>query len=480
MSAAFFVSKRIKTMKISLKKSCSFLESDVETPISLFLRQNGAAEGILLESVEVDGRWGRYSVIAADFLLCLVCKAGKLSLLINDKRLEPLRGLEGKPYIESIRSVMQSLSLEQDETVRAHKFPPITRALYGYFGYGTAGLLEPRLSTLLPPGQAEACLVLPGSLTLFDHTYNKVCRLSVRAQDNASGGKNAGAAPDLSMQPARVGEVSSNMDKTAYLDMAAGIQELIRQGEAIQVVPSVRFEASFSGETFTIYRRLRQINPSPYMFFMRLPSLTLMGSSPEVMVGCNAGTLSLCPIAGTRPRGSGAEEDNLFEEALVRDPKEQSEHVMLVDLGRNDLGRVAEPGSVQLERYMEVERFSHVMHLTSYIRARLARGKDALDILQATFPAGTVSGAPKIRAMEIIAGYEPAPRGPYAGAIGWLGLDKDSVHMDTGITIRSLWVREGKVFWQAGGGVVFDSSPEEEWKEINNKAAAVRAAISAS
>jgi anthranilate synthase component 1 len=197
------------------------------------------------------------------------------------------------------------------------------------------------------------------------------------------------------------------------------------------------------------------------------------------MAGCNGGTLRLCPIAGTRPRGAGEEEDNLFEEALVRDPKEQAEHVMLVDLGRNDLGRVAAPGSVQLERYMDVERFSHVMHLTSYIRAELAPGLDALDILRAVFPAGTVSGAPKIRAMEIIADYEPSPRGPYAGAIGWLGLDKDSVYLDTGITIRSLWVRGDKVFWQAGGGIVFDSAPEDEWKEINNKAAAVRAAISA-
>jgi anthranilate synthase component 1 len=170
-------------------------------------------------------------------------------------------------------------------------------------------------------------------------------------------------------------------------------------------------------------------------------------------------------------------EDNLFEEELVRDPKEQAEHVMLVDLGRNDLGRVAAPGSVRLERYMEVERFSHVMHLTSYIRAELAPGYDALDILAATFPAGTVSGAPKIRAMEILAAVEQAPRGPYAGAIGWLGLDKDGVHMDTGIAIRSLWMRDERVFWQAGGGVVFDSSPESEWKELNSKASAVLAAI---
>jgi anthranilate synthase component 1 len=267
------------------------------------------------------------------------------------------------------------------------------------------------------------------------------------------------------------------MEHAAYLEMVRGIQERIRRGEAIQVVPSVGFDAPFQGEPFTVYRRLRRINPSPYMFFMRLPDLVLMGSSPEVMVSCDAGKLRLCPIAGTRPRGAGRMEDNLFEEELVRDPKEQAEHVMLVDLGRNDLGRVAAPGSVRLDRYMEVERFSHVMHLTSHIRAELAPGRDALDILAATFPAGTVSGAPKIRAMEILAAEEPAPRGPYAGAIGWLGLDKDGVYMDTGIAIRSLWMRGDRVFWQAGGGVVFDSSPENEWKEINSKAGAVLAAI---
>lgn len=267
------------------------------------------------------------------------------------------------------------------------------------------------------------------------------------------------------------------MTKKDYLGLVARLREEIRRGEAIQVVPSVRFEAPFTGDSFAVYRRLRRINPSPYMFFMNLPGITLLGSSPEVMVGCNADRLSLCPIAGTRPRGKEEREDNLFEEELVRDPKEQSEHVMLVDLGRNDLGRVATPGSVALERYMEVERFSHVMHLTSHIRAELAPGKDALDVLAATFPAGTVSGAPKIRAMELIADAEPCPRGPYAGAIGWLGLDKDAVHMDTGITIRSLWIRDGKAHWQAGGGVVFDSSPEAEWKEINQKAASVLAAM---
>jgi anthranilate synthase component 1 len=467
-------------MNIRLEQTCAFLESDVETPISLFLRQIGKEQGILLESAEVDGRWGRYSIIAGDFLLCLHCRSGKLDLTVRDPRLEPLAGLAGLPFMEGLRAVMQALEIlpsGESSSFRGKAgaspaFPPITRALYGYFGYGVAGLLEAKLAGPLPPEKAEACLVLPGSLTLFDHSYNRVCRLCL-----GGGSADAGERADPEMPPAGIGPVRANMPHAAYLEMVRGIQERIRQGEAIQVVPSVGFEASFQGEPFSVYRRLRRINPSPYMFFMRLPDIVLMGSSPEVMVSCEAGKLRLCPIAGTRPRGAGQMEDNLFEEELVRDPKEQAEHVMLVDLGRNDLGRVAVPGSVRLERYMEVERFSHVMHLTSYIRADLAPGYDALDILAATFPAGTVSGAPKIRAMEIIAASETAPRGPYAGAIGWLGLDKDGVHMDTGIAIRSLWMREARVFWQAGGGVVFDSSPENEWKELNSKAGAVLAAV---
>jgi anthranilate synthase component 1 len=336
-----------------------------------------------------------------------------------------------------------------------------------------AGVFEPGLASVLPESDAEACLVLPGTVILFDHQYNRVSRLSLSSLPESRRTAKRGAAA----LPMSIGEITASMEKNAYARMVKSVQERIRRGEGIQVVPSVHFQAPFEGDAFTLYRRLRRINPSPYLFFMRLPGITLMGSSPEVMVGCNAGSLRLSPIAGTRPRGSSEGEDNLFEGELISDPKEQAEHVMLVDLGRNDLGKVAAPGSVKLERYMEVERFSHVMHLTSYITADLASGLDALDVLMATFPAGTVSGAPKIRAMEIIAEVERAPRGPYAGCIGWLGLDKDSVNLDTGITIRSLWIRNGQAHWQAGGGVVFDSVPEQEWKECNSKAAAILAAV---
>ncbi len=251
-------------------------------------------------------------------------------------------------------------------------------------------------------------------------------------------------------------------------------RELIKAGEAIQVVLSTRFETEFQGNPFTLYRRLRQTNPSPYMFFMQLPDLTLIGSSPELMVRCDQGLLQERPIAGTRPRGQTQDQDQELAQDLLQDPKEKAEHVMLVDLGRNDLGRIAQPGSVELERFMQVERFSHVMHLTSYLQARLKPELDCIDVLRATFPAGTVSGAPKIRAMEIISALEDQPRGPYAGAVGWLGLDPGQVNLDTGITIRSMWCREGKLYWQSGAGIVNDSEPEQEWRECQNKARVIR------
>lgn len=457
-------------MMIQLEQKYTRLENDVETPISHFIRHVGDREGLLFESAEVDGRWGRFSIIAGHFLLCALCRNGLLRLDLRDPRLEGLMAYDGLPFIEGSRKLMAAIhiSVNLPEHVNKGDIPPIFRSLCGYFGYGTAGMLEPKLAASLPPDQAEACLVLPGVVTLFDHVYNRVCRLSL-VEDSAE----MPYPPDGTPRAASAGKVRSSLGKEDFIRVVQGIQERLRQGEGMQVVPSVGFEAPFEGDPFTLYRRLRRVNPSPYLFYMRLPEIVLMGSSPEVLVGCSHNMLRISPIAGTRPRGETAREDNLFEEELVRDPKEQAEHVMLVDLARNDLGKVAEPGSVQLERYMEVERFSHVMHLTSYITARLAKEKDALDILAATFPAGTVSGAPKIRAMQIIADVEPAPRGPYAGAIGWLGLDKDAVHMDTGITIRSLWIRDGKARWQAGAGIVLDSVPETEWQECLNKAAAM-------
>jgi len=431
--------------------------------------------GILLESAEVDGRWGRYSLLACDFLMQATCREGLLALAIEDERLLPFKELEGEPFVEGLRRLMRGLHLEKPAGA---DLPPITRALYGYLGYGMARLFNKKLEPYIPAGDAEAALALPGTVLLFDHLYNRLCQISLGEHREVNGIRMQNAEDAVPAIDEKA--ITASPGREGYMAAVDNIRRLLRQGEAIQVVPSCRFSVPFAGDPFALYRRMRRFNASPYMFFMNFPGISLFGSSPEVMVRCSEGKLQLSPIAGTRKRGADDLEDASLAAELHEDPKERAEHVMLVDLGRNDLGRIAQPGSVRVERLMEVERFSHVMHLTSRITARLGSGFDALDVLAATFPAGTVSGAPKIRAMELIAEMEKVPRGPYAGCIGWLSLDDDSVNLDTGITIRSMWVRDGKLHWQAGGGIVHDSVPDAEWNEVLNKSAIMRAILNAS
>jgi len=460
-------------MTIRFTQKSISLDTDLETPVGLFLRLVGEHPGILLESAEVDGRWGRYSLIASDFVISTSCDKGLFDVKVEDPRLNNLKRLTGLPFIDGLRQLMQSLFFEKTEEPLA----PITRALYGYFGYGVAGLLEPKLADSLPPEEAEASLVLPGTLIIFDHCYRKITRLDLCIE-----GQEIQPLQPILLEgkESRPSTLPGLDEKAAYIKAVEQVKNEIRQGEAMQVVLSVPFNTALTEEPFEYYRRLRRINPSPYLFYMKLPSsaaCVLLGSSPEVLVSCNANRLLLCPIAGTRPRSQNQIEDALFGNELLQDPKEKAEHVMLVDLGRNDLGKIAKPGSVTLERFMEVERFSHVMHLVSRIQADLLPGYDAVDVLRATFPAGTVSGAPKIRAIDMIAKTEKRPRGPYAGALGWLGLDKDTVSLDLGIVIRSLWVRDGYVSWQAGAGIVYDSVAEKEWQECCVKAAVIRKVV---
>ena len=274
-----------------------------------------------------------------------------------------------------------------------------------------------------------------------------------------------------------VGETTSPLtDEQHKANIRQGIAHCLR-GDVFQIVLSRRFEQRFVGDDFKLYRALRSINPSPYLFYFDFGGFRIFGSSPETHCRIEGRHAYIDPIAGTTKRTGDPATDERNARYLRDNPKENAEHVMLVDLGRNDLGRIARPGTVNVERLMEVERFSHVMHLTSRITARLQPDLDALDVLAATFPAGTVSGAPKVRAMEIIAETEQLPRGPYAGCIGWLGLDDDNVSLDTGITIRSMWVKDGKLHWQAGGGIVFDSDPVAEWNEVYNKSAIMRTVL---
>jgi anthranilate synthase component 1 len=455
---------------ITIPQKAALMEGDVATPTSLLLARLGAAgPGLLLESAEVGGRWGRHSLVCEGALLRLSCREGLLAVETGDPRLGPLRRHEGLPFLAGLKAVMAELEIAPDP---GHPvLPAITRALCGYLGYGLAGLMEPVLAPLVDPAKAEAALILPHKVHFFDHEYNRLVELSL-------GGRPLDLkVPDPPAAADGPAGIVTSPGRAGYLAMVEAGRSMVARGDLIQLVLSVGFERAYGGRPFEIYRRLRRLNPSPYMFYLQLPEIALVVSSPEVMISCHRGRLRLCPIAGTRPRGGDPMADNLFEAELAADPKEQSEHVMLVDLGRNDLGRVAAPGSVAVERFMEVERFSHVMHLTSHLGADLAPGLDAVDAVRAAFPAGTLSGAPKIRAMERIAELEGIDRGPYGGAMGWLGLDKEAVSFDLGITIRSLWVRGGRAHWRAGAGVVYDSVPEREWGECLAKAQAVRDAL---
>ena len=450
--------------RFTLRQYAATHPADTQTPIGMYMRFVGDDPGLLLQSAEVDGRLGRYSLIAWDFCLTARCSGGKLSVSVRDPALSGLYKLSGTDFVPGLRQLMDSLDLFPPET--HPDLPAISRSLLGYFGYELAGLLEPGLAKTLSPEDAECALVLPGRQILFDHLHQRCVLLGLERSPEPD----PKTRRDREEPETRVGTVRPTVSGEEFRSGVQRVREEIRGGEAIQVVLSCRFQAEFEGDPFLVYRRLRQSNPSPYMFYVNLPDLTLIGSSPEVLVRSTDGVLEGRPIAGTRPRGTDPAQDEALARELSEDPKERAEHVMLVDLGRNDLGRIAKPGSVNLERFMQVERFSHVMHLTSYLQARVSPDLDALDVLRATFPAGTVSGAPKIRAMEMIRDIEPQPRGPYSGAVGWLGLDRDRLNLDTGIAIRTMWLRQGTMTWQAGAGVVSDSDPESEWQECWNKA----------
>lgn len=455
--------------KVRLRQFARWLDADTETPISLWLKLVGSQNGILLESAEVDGRWGRYSILACDICLYISCENGRLTLDIRDRELDPLGRHAGEPWISGLVALMEGIEIIPDEA----GLPPITRALYGFLGFGMATIFNPHLQKSMPNAIPVAEFVLPGTVLVFDHLYNRLCQLSLGEPREIPG--EAMQTPEKFHT--ELDRIQSDPDETGYRKLVEKIREKLRQGEAIQVVPSARFCAPFSGDPFALYRRMRRFNASPYMFFMRFPNIALFGSSPEVMVRCSQNRLELSPIAGTRKRGATQAEDEALAKELLADPKDRAEHVMLVDLGRNDLGRIAKPGSVELRQFMQIQRFSHVMHITSDVAADLKYGLNALDVLAATFPAGTVSGAPKFRAMEIIDEMERRERGPYAGCIGWLGLDHDKVNLDMGITIRSMWVEKDRLCWQAGGGIVHDSDPEMEWREVINKSAIMRLAL---
>lgn len=467
---------------------------DLETPLSAFVKiADNEPNAFLLESVEGGERWARYSFIGLEPELLFRSK-GKTAELIQGGMLKR-RNIERDP-LQLIKEIMK-----EERPVKVEGLPRFAGGAVGYIAYDCVRFFE-RLPTIAQDelGCFDVSFMFPSLLLAFDnvrHTVKVIAPVSVKERESAGEMydyavnaieavieqlKKPAQNKALALISPQIEEISSpnelnfisNFTRDEYYRVVEKCLEYIRAGDIIQVVPSQRFRSPAMVNPLNLYRALRHINPSPYMFFLKLGAEILVGSSPEVMLRVEERVATLRPIAGTRRRGSTPEEDRALEEELRNDPKERAEHVMLVDLGRNDLGRVSETGTVKVEDYMTVERYSHVMHLVSSVTGRLMGDKDAFDAVRASFPAGTLTGAPKIRAMEIIEELEPSRRGVYGGAVGYFGYDGD---MDMCITIRTALLRDGIINIQAGGGVVADSSPEFEYQETLNKARGLMRAV---
>jgi anthranilate synthase component 1 len=463
------------------------LVADLETPVSAMLKlADGQPNAFLLESVEGGKTRGRYSIIGLKPDLIWRCRDGKAE--INRAARHDAARFEacsGDPL-----AALRALIAESRIELPAH-LPPMAAGLFGYMSYDMVRLME-RLPPPKPDGLGvpDAIFLRPTITAIFDSVTGEVLVVTPvwpekGVEARAAHARGAERLHDVVRDfdralphhpPGRdgdavaVGEPQSNTPKEKYLDMVTQAKEYILAGDVFQVVPSQRFSAPFTLPPFALYRALRRLNPSPFLYFLDFGEFSLVGSSPEILVRLRDGTVTIRPIAGTRPRGATAEEDQALADDLLADPKERAEHLMLLDLGRNDVGRVAETGSVRVTEQFVIERYSHVMHIVSNVEGRLAPGKDAIDALAAGFPAGTVSGAPKVRAMEIINELEAERRGPYAGMVGYFAANGA---MDTCIVLRTAVVKDGRMHVQAGGGVVADSDPEAEYQETVNKARAV-------
>jgi anthranilate synthase component 1 len=459
------------------------LLADAVTPVGAFPALAGDGPGVVLESVERSERWGRFSFVAGDPAAVLDVDPDGLTVR-TATRPEGLPDdvAHGDP-IGALRRLASAVRAD-----RVEEIPSLAGGLVGYLGYEAAELFDglPHPSGGERIGPAMSFLLVDRAV-VFDHWKQ---RLVLVAHVPPAGSFAVGlsalvelrerlrTAPSLPPEPfptaAPPEGFAANLDEEPFREAVGEIREHILAGDIFQAVLSRRLSAPAPAGGLPIYRRLRAVNPSPYMFFLRTPDLELAGSSPEPLVRVERGRVTTRPIAGTRRRGSTPEEDHRLEEELLADPKERAEHAMLVDLARNDVGRVARPGSVEVTELMAVERFSRVMHIVSTVEGDLRDGLVPLDALAAAFPAGTVTGAPKRRAMEIVAGLEPTARGPYAGAVGYLSFAGD---LDFCITIRTAVVAGGQAHVQAGAGVVADSDPARELRETQEKASALLAAI---
>jgi anthranilate synthase component 1 len=460
------------------------VSADLLTPVSAFLAlREGARWAFLLESVEGGEKLARYSFLGRDPYRVLT--ADGPSVRIHDPATGDDRTAEGDLFAVLRREIGAY------REVRVPGLPRFTCGAVGYLSYDAVRLIE-KLPDAPPDdsGTPDGVWCLYDSAAAFDHVKHQLVLMAALFVDDGTDleealsdandrldvlAANLTRSPEHGPEPVRLTTpLTSNFERREFEEAVEKGKHYIYEGDVFQVVLSQRFRMGFEGDRFNLYRALRQVNPSPYLFHLELDGFALIGSSPEVLVRVEGDSAEVLPIAGTRPRGSTPEADLALEHDLLADPKERAEHVMLVDLGRNDLGRVSRYGSVSVDRYAFIERYSHVMHIVSSVSGTLRSDQDAIDALAACFPAGTVSGAPKVRAMEIIDELEPTRRGPYAGAVGYLDF---SGNLDTCITIRTMLVRDGAIFVQAGAGVVADSDPAREFEETRNKARALEQAI---
>jgi len=459
--------------------------ADLETPVAAFLKlAHGKPNSFLLESVEGGAARGRYSIIGMDPDLIWRCRAGRAEINRDARSAPHAFVADPRPPLDSLRALVGETRLDVPETL-----PPMSGGLVGYLGYDMVRLME-----RLPEknrdviGLPDALMTRPSLFAIFDNINDELTLVAPvypraeitadaawRAAEAALAEAEAALARPLphSAPPVALPALpapSSNFTKEGFMAAVERARDYIFAGDAFQIVPSQRFSAPFALPPFALYRALRRINPAPFLFFLDFGGFAVVGSSPEILVRLRDGIVTIRPLAGTRRRGATHAEDQALEAELLADPKERAEHLMLLDLGRNDVGRVAELGSVKVTESFVVERFSHVMHISSNVQGRIRSDLDALDALIAGFPAGTLSGAPKVRAMEIIEELEPDRRGLYAGCIGYFAANGT---MDTCIALRTALVKDGTMYVQAGCGVVADSNPETEYEETRQKARAL-------
>lgn len=451
--------------------------ADLDTPLSLYLKLANQPFSYLLESVQGGERFGRYSIIGLPAKTRIVAHGRKVEVLQDGKVLETAADVNPLDFVKAYQAKFKVPPYQG--------LPRFTGGLAGYFGYDTVRYIERRLADTVKSDAIQVpdvLLMVSEELAVVDNLSGKLYfivyadplepqayeKAHARLADLIQRLRKSVSIPEA--QPMPPAQAKSEFGENEFKAAVEKAKRYIFDGDIMQVVLSQRMAQPFSAPPLSLYRALRSLNPSPYMFYYDMGDHHVVGASPEILVRLEDGTVTARPIAGTRPRGKTREQDLALAEELLADPKERAEHVQLMDLGRNDVGRVAQTGTVKVTDNMMIERYSHVMHIVSNVEGKLKPDMDAIDVLKATFPAGTVSGAPKVRAMEIIDELEPSKRGIYAGAVGYLGFNGD---MDVAIAIRTGVIKNNMLYVQAGAGIVADSVPESEWMETQNKARAV-------